>query len=124
MSIHFVESGRRRGTTTALIDIAVMNALAGQRVAFLNRNWPEADHSFGLCAQRIIACGLQDRFDIRLATLNLAVKDGEGRIDFVSQRHAETSLLGDPTVIDDTTGGIASVHFSPEIRKIIEGNQR
>lgn len=52
-AVTWLEGGRRAGMTTAMVDIAIMNARAGAKVQYWSRTWSEADSAANVCYHRL-----------------------------------------------------------------------
>lgn len=106
--IQLTQGGRRQGMTTALLDLAIMNAAAGGYVQFWSSTQARSQHAWRLAMARLVDT-LNDTVGVSPGT-GLLRWPGGGRIEFrTSERHdaGNRGFRVDHTVYDlDDAGWI------------------
>lgn len=116
------QGGRRHGMTTALIDLAIMNARAGAYVQFWAPTWPRVEHAFRKAVDRL---QITDQRDCHIGKPNNmpTIRFGTvgGRLEFRSLSTAEnfgpTRSDVDFSVIDADNLGQMVAHDRREVRR-------
>ena len=94
MSINYAiyAGGRRSGLTTALLDIAIANARAGEYVQYWAHTWSVAEAAFRTAVDRLGATDCMQSVEIHhnptLGVSNLVFGLKGGRLEFCSSKSA------------------------------------
>jgi hypothetical protein len=102
-----VGTGRGIGKTTALCDLALANARAGERVYFWCATHQRAEHAFRIAAERTEHDGLVWRIQLADLTLRLTTERGGGLVRFGTTDQELLGMRYDARVFDgDALGSV------------------
>ena len=97
----YIQSARGGGKTTALMDLAIMNAMAGQYIQVWCATLPRLDSTFGIAVKRLQAINCADGY---IETINgvrtLTFKLSGGRIEFHRANHDRSLPTPDMSLHD------------------------